>query len=393
MAEKNSILIVDDTPENLRLLGDMLEEDGYEVMVATNGADALENAMADPPPDLILLDIMMPGLDGYEVCRILKSNDATRDIPIVFLTSLANTDDEAKGLELGAVDYITKPFKLGLVKARILNHLSLHRARIELQSYNTRLEEMVQERSRQLAEAHERLKTLDAAKDGFLHSISHELRTPANGVLCVAQLAADSIEDRTVREEVQELFNDCRDRLIDTLDYALQLAEIEVGDTRPKMEPIVPEKVYLASVESVRKFAEQKSLSFSVTGAPPCSAEGNQKLFQQALETALHAMIIMAAPGTGILTDFTEEGDMLRVSINAAGKQLPEEELKGVFELFSSHRSSSYLQSLGFALPLSAKIMMTMGGGIDIRNSADGVQITVSMKKYAAQMYIPQSEL
>ena len=382
MDERHIILIVDDTPENLRLLGDMLEDEGYEVMVATNGPDALENAMADPPPDLILLDIMMPGMDGYEVCRRLKGNIATRDIPVVFLTSMADTDDEARGLEMGAVDYITKPFKLELVKARVNNHISLHQAGVELQRYNTRLEEMVQERTKQLAEAHERLKTLDSAKDAFLRSISHELRTPANGVLCVGQLAVASIEDSSVREEVQALFDGSRDRLADTLDYALQLAEIDAGDTQQPMEQIQLEMIYLDTKDSVRKFAEPKSLSFTVTGVPPCSVVGNKKLFEQAFKTILQALIIMASPGTSILTDFTEEGEMVRMNLNAHGKQFPEEEIQNFFELFSIHRSSSYLQSLGFALPLSAKIMMTMGGRIDVHNSTEGVQITIFMKKF-----------
>ena len=129
---KNQILMVDDSPVNIRMLIDALQSD-YELSVATNGPDALEIAGSHTPPDLILLDIMMPGMDGYEVCRLFKENEATRDIPIIFVTGKNDDRDETKGLELGAVDYITKPFSIPIVKARIRTHLELKNKRDLLQ--------------------------------------------------------------------------------------------------------------------------------------------------------------------------------------------------------------------------------------------------------------------
>lgn len=120
------ILIVDDTPQNIKLLVAALKGT-YTINIATNGEEGLERASAPSPPDLILLDIMMPGMDGYEVCRQLKAREQTRDIPVIFLTALADEEDEARGLTAGAVDYITKPFKLPIVKARIKTHLELKR--------------------------------------------------------------------------------------------------------------------------------------------------------------------------------------------------------------------------------------------------------------------------
>ena len=106
--QKPTILVVDDTPDNLSLMSGLLKE-LYKVKVANNGEKAIKVAQGDSPPDLILLDIMMPGLSGYDVCKILKDDVATRDIPIIFLTAMTGTEDEKKGLELGAVDFITKP--------------------------------------------------------------------------------------------------------------------------------------------------------------------------------------------------------------------------------------------------------------------------------------------
>jgi putative two-component system response regulator len=122
--EKKTVLVVDDTPDNLSLMSGLLK-DNYKVKVANNGEKALKIAAAVPPPDLILLDIMMPGMDGYEVCRLLKRDPATVDIPVIFLTAKTEVEDEKKGLELGAVDYITKPISPPIVLARVKSHLAL----------------------------------------------------------------------------------------------------------------------------------------------------------------------------------------------------------------------------------------------------------------------------
>ena len=121
--EKPTILVVDDTPENLLLINDLLRK-SYKVKVASNGERALSIAQANPQPDLILLDIMMPGMDGYEACQLLKSDPVTRDIPVVFLT--AQTDEYQKGLKLGAVGYLTKPVKSSLLMEVLKTHLAPH---------------------------------------------------------------------------------------------------------------------------------------------------------------------------------------------------------------------------------------------------------------------------
>ena len=144
-----AILVVDDTPDNLSLMSGLLR-DHYRVKVATNGERALHVAQADPQPDLILLDIMMPGMDGYEVCRRLKSDERTRDIPIIFLTAKATVEDEEKGLEVGAVDYITKPISPPIVLARIKTHLALKAAADFLRDENVFLENEVEKRTQEV---------------------------------------------------------------------------------------------------------------------------------------------------------------------------------------------------------------------------------------------------
>jgi putative two-component system response regulator len=123
---KPTILVVDDTPENLTLITSLLK-DLYRVKVAINGNRALQVAFSDEPPDLILLDIMMPEMDGYEVCRHLKGDSQTAEIPVIFLTAKSEIEDELKGFELGAVDFITKPISPPIVMARVNTHLKLRR--------------------------------------------------------------------------------------------------------------------------------------------------------------------------------------------------------------------------------------------------------------------------
>jgi putative two-component system response regulator len=145
--EKFRILIVDDTPVNIHVLMEALKDD-YAIIAAKEGEKALRLAATEPAPDIVLLDVMMPGMDGYEVCCRLKENHATRDIPVIFITALTDEDDEARGLSLGAVDYITKPFHPALVRMRVRNQM-------ELKRYRDRLEMLVKERTRELARTRE----------------------------------------------------------------------------------------------------------------------------------------------------------------------------------------------------------------------------------------------
>jgi putative two-component system response regulator len=145
-----TVLVVDDLPDNLRLMGELLGE-RYRVRVATSGERALRMALAEPRPDLILLDIMMPGTDGYAVCAALKRDAATRDIPVIFLTAKHEVEDEQHGLELGAVDYITKPISPPILLARVRNHLLLKASADFLRDQNAYLEQEVVRRTRETA--------------------------------------------------------------------------------------------------------------------------------------------------------------------------------------------------------------------------------------------------
>lgn len=146
MADKGRILAVDDTPASLRLLTDILKEEGYEVRSTISGELALRAAAASPP-ELVLLDIRMPGMDGYEVCRQLKANPATSDVPVIFVSAVSETDEKVEGFAIGAVDFVTKPYQRDELMARVRTHLELHRLRHHL-------EELVDKRTHELIASH-----------------------------------------------------------------------------------------------------------------------------------------------------------------------------------------------------------------------------------------------
>lgn len=149
-APRPTVLVVDDAPENISLMSSLLKAD-YRTKVATNGEKALQIAESSSPPDLILLDIMMPEMDGYEVCRRLKASEKTRDIPVIFLTAMTGAQDEQHGFELGAVDYITKPISPPIVMARVKTHLQLKTARDFLKDKGEYLEQEVARRMLEVA--------------------------------------------------------------------------------------------------------------------------------------------------------------------------------------------------------------------------------------------------
>ena len=166
-----SILVVDDNAANVQLLVGMLKDRGYKVRAALSGKLAIQ-AVQNNPPDLILLDVNMPEMNGYEVCERLKSDESTRDIPIIFVSALHETLDKVKAFGVGGVDYITKPFQFQEVEARVRTHLELCRQR------------------REIRESYARLRQLEKLRDDLVHMIAHDLRNPLTAVSGYLDLVA-----------------------------------------------------------------------------------------------------------------------------------------------------------------------------------------------------------
>ena len=187
MAEK--ILLVDDQPKNIQVAGTLLSANGYEVEAATDGFRALE-WLSEESFDLVLLDVMMPGMDGFETCRRLKQLPGGEDIPVIFLTAKSDTDSLVEGFQSGGIDYLAKPFQAEELMVRVKTHLEMKQMRAKLKDVNKWLQTEVSNKTIEITEANQQLKdallkveSLDKSKDNFLKIISHEIRTPLNGII------------------------------------------------------------------------------------------------------------------------------------------------------------------------------------------------------------------
>ncbi len=237
---KAVILIIDDNPININLLTHILVRRGYEIRSANGGPHALA-VIRDDLPDLILLDIMMPEMDGYEVCAQLKAAEQTRDIPIIFISALDATKDKIKGFNVGGVDYITKPFQFAEVLARVQTHLTLRSMQRTLQDQNIKLEQEIRERVRaeeQLRQYAADLETRNAELDAFAHNVAHDLKNPLTALITTGYLLENNynkLSKENLNLYARMIVNNGRmmNNIIDELLLLSSVREIDEIETQP----------------------------------------------------------------------------------------------------------------------------------------------------------------
>ncbi|MBD3321520.1 MAG: response regulator, partial [Chitinivibrionales bacterium] len=204
-----TVMVVEDTEENVDIIVDTLG-DSYEVTVAMDGKSALEDISVNKP-DLILLDIMMPEMDGYEVCSRLKENEETREIPVLFLTAMSQEEDETKGLALGAIDYITKPIRPPIIKSRVKNHLELVLAREDLRKQNEILSENIR------------------LRDEVERISRHDLKSPLQAVISVPSMLLKDLTLSNRQKEMIQMIEKSGYRMLEIINSSLDLFKMETG--------------------------------------------------------------------------------------------------------------------------------------------------------------------
>ncbi len=354
-ARKRLVLIVDDLPDNLQVLAGHLTEAGHEILAASSGPRALA-LVRNRKPDLILLDIMMPGMDGLEVCRILKSEPESADIPVIFITARTETDDVLRGFELGAVDYITKPFKPSELLARVHTHLELKSARDLLSTYNKQLERISRH-----------LRRLNEDKNRFLGIVSHDIRGAFGNVVSVSRLLVD--ESSEPEDEAGQLLRDIgveAEHMIALAQNLLNIDAIEHGSVRMKEERVECRELLDFAINAHQMAARAKRLVCRLS-SDSSSIRGDLTACRQILANLISNAVKYSPEGSQVwLQAGAQDDGRVRLSVRDEGPGLSVEDQKKLYRPFTrlSSKAIGNEHSVGLGLCIVKLMVDGMGGEI-----------------------------
>jgi signal transduction histidine kinase len=387
---KGKILVVDDTPATIEMVKTVLESEGYEVIVATTGEKALKRAEFKGP-DLILLDVRMPGMDGFETCLRLKANERTGAIPVIFMTGLTTTDSKVTGFEVGGVDYVTKPIEIGEILARVGTHLALRNMQKELQTHNQRLKQEVTERKRaetalqktnqELAERTQQLShTLDhlkatqkqliesekmAALGGLVAGVAHEINTPVGVGVTAASMLEDETESVITAYEKEQLKRSELETYLRKVKQSNQLILTNLQRTAELVQSFKQVAVDQTSLEKrrfpVKHYLEGTLLSLhprlkqtnhriTITGDDTLIIDSYPGAFSQVVTNLVMNSITHAyrKDAQGHLRfDLTQDQDRLILEYTDDGDGIPAENLSKIFDPFFTTARSQGRSGLG----------------------------------------------
>jgi CheY-like chemotaxis protein len=307
----------------------------------------------------------MPGMDGYEVCRRMKDDKKLRSIPVIFLSALNEISDKIDAFKVGGVDYITKPFQFEEVNSRVVTHLKIHYLQDALVESNRQLEEKVATRTAQLAQANEHLKNLDRVKSDFLNMVCHEMRTPVNGLLNLADVAFELCPDSEKLNELKENFLQSRKRMEKLLDDSLFLGSLNSTSLQQQCnsEDILPLLEQICA-ENNCKFDVHKKL---LTGSMVCGGE----LTRRALTTLIKLYCRFSKNSDVVSGEISQEQGFLIIKLFMDEVALSSQQAADFFLINSVVRASSKAEDMGLAPVVAERIISLLGGSVTIHSTGD----------------------
>lgn len=353
------ILIVDDEPHNRDMIAAFLEMEGFQTAQAEDGEAALE-LVGRLAPDVILLDVLMPGPDGFEICRRLKADPATVFTPVVILTALRGADERIKGAAAGADEFLSKPFDHIELITRVKSLVRVKRLNDELQAANRDLERRVAQRTAELQHALTELQALDRLKSEFIANVSHELRTPVLHVkgyvdlLASGALGALGDEQAEGLDIAQEAIRQLERVVKDVVNFG------DVYDQRLSLKPVMIGEIFETVAQSLADAARRKAITVTrrlPANLPPvlADAEALTRILRHLLDNA-----IKFSPAESTVTLSAERRDVLvRVAVRDEGPGIPPGERENIFKLFYQGDGSSTRRAggLGLGLTLAKKLL------------------------------------
>jgi two-component system, sensor histidine kinase and response regulator len=367
-----TILIVDDDDNNLMVLGQLLKKNHYRIALAKDAKTCLE-ILDSTQIEMILMDVLMPDMNGFDLCKSIKSDNRYNQIPVLFLSAITETEEMAKGFQNGAADFIIKPFNSRILLSRINTHLSLYYKTLELERLNRNLEKIVEERTLQLHHANEELVVLNEAKTEFLNIISHEIRTPLNGILGATHMLAQD-KPNSSQEKVINMMKTSVERLEQYTLNALLYTNI-----RTKTYPIFYEKtdiwkpVEIALQLTKHSFEKNNIQIIKKQGInPPIMID--VKLVSKSLMYILNNAIRYSRENSEIVIQTSVENGKLFCDIISFGETFSEPAIKKLFNLYVA--GEKFMDhNEGLELALSKLIMDAHHGDIYARNHDSGICI------------------
>ncbi|WP_063553095.1 hybrid sensor histidine kinase/response regulator [Burkholderia territorii] len=386
MPEQNSdapvVLVVDDTAANLGLVVETLEAEGLRVAVARDGHEALRRAEL-VMPDLILLDVMMPGLDGFQTCRALKDNPVTRDIPVIFMTSLTQTEDKITAFRVGAMDLVTKPLQMEEVAVRVQTHLKLRALQRLQQQQNARLEEEVKTR----IQAQDALIEVLNGVRNVSNAIAHDLRTPLTELrsrLEALLLGLRKKGDEETLSQIEVAMADV-DRVIGIFNALLRLAEIDAGVRRSGFVESDVVTILSDAVEFYQPVAELRGISLSLL---LCShsevlAVVDPLLLAQAIGNLIDNALKYAQANGEVEVSLCEREERIDITVSDDGPGIPAAERTRVTERFYRGDRSRGTPGVGLGLALVKAVATLHQGSLAFVDNEPGLAATMTIHRFS----------